>query len=184
MDAANMLKPMLARGELRRSAPPRWTSTASTSRRTRRWSGGSSRCWWASRASTDTIAILRGLKERYEVHHGVRISDDAMVAAAMLSDRYIADRFLPDKAIDLMDEAASRLKIEIDSMPHGDRRGPAAHDPARDRAGGDGEGDAPRRPSSGARRWPRSWPICASSSTGMKAEWESEKEADQARPER
>ena len=65
----------------------------------------------------DTIAILRGLKERYEVHHGVRISDDAIVAAAMLSDRYISDRFLPDKAIDLIDEAASRLKIEIDSMP-------------------------------------------------------------------
>jgi ATP-dependent Clp protease ATP-binding subunit ClpB len=66
---------------------------------------------------TDTIAILRGLKERYEVHHGVRVADDAIVAAAMLSDRYIADRFLPDKAIDLIDEAASRLKIEIDSVP-------------------------------------------------------------------
>src|SRR3954466_3381911 len=65
----------------------------------------------------DAIAILRGLKERYEVHHGVRIQDSAIVAAAMLSERYIADRFLPDKAIDLIDEAASRLRIEIDSMP-------------------------------------------------------------------
>src|SRR6267154_360101 len=65
----------------------------------------------------DTIAILRGLKERYEVHHGVRITDGALVAAAMLSHRYITDRFLPDKAIDLVDEAASRLKIELDSMP-------------------------------------------------------------------
>src|SRR5919204_432148 len=65
----------------------------------------------------DTIAILRGLKKRYEVHHGVRITDAAIVAAATLSERYIADRFLPDKAIDLIDEAASRLKIEIDSMP-------------------------------------------------------------------
>ena len=65
----------------------------------------------------DTIAILRGLKERYENHHGVRITDSAIVAAATLSERYIADRFLPDKAIDLIDEAASRLKIEIDSMP-------------------------------------------------------------------
>ena len=65
----------------------------------------------------DTIAILRGLKERYEVHHGVRIQDSALVAAATLSHRYIADRFLPDKAIDLVDEAASRLRIEIDSMP-------------------------------------------------------------------
>ncbi len=65
----------------------------------------------------DTIAILRGLKERYEVHHGVRITDPAIVAAATLSDRYIGDRFLPDKAIDLIDEAASRLRIEIDSLP-------------------------------------------------------------------
>src|SRR4029077_12493395 len=65
----------------------------------------------------DTIAILRGLKGRYEEHHGVRISDSAIVAAATLSERYIADRFLPDKAIDLIDEAASRLKIEIDSVP-------------------------------------------------------------------
>ena len=73
----------------------------------------------------DTIAILRGLKERYEVHHGVRIQDSAIVAAATLSHRYIADRFLPDKAIDLIDEAASRLRIEIDSMPHRDRRGRA-----------------------------------------------------------
>src|SRR5438270_2623414 len=65
----------------------------------------------------DTIAILRGLKERYEVHHGVRITDSALVAAATLSHRYIADRFLPDKAIDLVDEAASRIKMEIDSKP-------------------------------------------------------------------
>lgn len=65
----------------------------------------------------DTIAILRGLKERYEVHHGVRIQDGAIVAAAVLSDRYISDRFLPDKAVDLIDEASSRLKIELDSMP-------------------------------------------------------------------
>ena len=65
----------------------------------------------------DTIAILRGLKERYEVHHGVRIQDPALVAAAVLSDRYVTGRFLPDKAIDLIDEAASRLRIEIDSMP-------------------------------------------------------------------
>src|SRR5439155_8911591 len=65
----------------------------------------------------DTISILRGLKERYEVHHGVRIQDTALVAAATLSHRYIADRFLPDKAIDLMDEACARLRMEIDSMP-------------------------------------------------------------------
>src|SRR5207244_2946288 len=68
-------------------------------------------------STEDAIAILRGLKERYEVHHGVRIQDSAIVAAVLLSQRYIADRFLPDKAIDLIDEAASRLRIEIDSMP-------------------------------------------------------------------
>ena len=99
------------------SARPRWTNTASTSRRTRRWSGGSSRWSSASRRVEDTIGILRGLKERYEVHHGVRITDAALVAAATLSDRYITDRFLPDKAIDLVDEAASRLRMEIDSRP-------------------------------------------------------------------
>ena len=71
----------------------------------------------------DTIAILRGLKERYEVHHGVRITDAAIIAAATLSHRYITDRFLPDKAIDLIDEAASRLRMEIDSHARGDRRG-------------------------------------------------------------
>ena len=65
----------------------------------------------------DTVAILRGLKERYEVHHGVRIQDAALIAAATLSHRYVTNRFLPDKAIDLIDEAASRLRIEIDSMP-------------------------------------------------------------------
>ena len=65
----------------------------------------------------DTITILRGIKERYEVHHGVRITDGALIAAAQLSHRYIADRFLPDKAIDLIDESASKLRIEIDSMP-------------------------------------------------------------------
>ena len=85
------------------------------------------------------IGILRGLKERYEAHHGVRIRDGGLVAAAVLSDRYISDRFLPDKAIDLVDEAASRLRMEIDSSPveldEAERR-----DAARDRARRDGEG--------------------------------------------
>ena len=73
--------------------------------------------WWINRGFEDTISILRGLKERYEVHHGVRIQDAALIAAAVLSNRYISDRFLPDKAIDLMDEAAAKLRTEIDSMP-------------------------------------------------------------------
>ena len=118
MDAANLLKPMLARGELRCSRRDHARRVPQAHREGRRPraalpAGVSS----ASRPSQDTIAILRGLKERYEVHHGVRIQDSALVAAATLSHRYIADRFLPDKAIDLIDEAASRLRIEIDSLP-------------------------------------------------------------------
>ena len=75
------------------------------------------KCWLTSRTVEDTISILRGLKERFEIHHGVRITDNALIACATLSDRYISDRFLPDKAIDLMDEAASKIRTEIDSMP-------------------------------------------------------------------
>ena len=89
-------------------------STASTSRRTPPWSAGSRSCW---PNVEDTISILRGLSERYEVHHGVRMKDSALVAAATLSHRYINDRFLPDKAIDLIDEAAAKLRTEIDSLP-------------------------------------------------------------------
>jgi ATP-dependent Clp protease ATP-binding subunit ClpB len=117
VDAANLLKPMLARGELRAIG----ATTLDEYRRYIEKDAALERRFQpvmvGEPSVTDTIAILRGLKERYEVHHGVRISDDAVVAAAMLSNRYIADRFLPDKAIDLVDEAASRLKIEIDSMP-------------------------------------------------------------------
>ena len=99
------------------SAPPRSTNTANMWRRTRPWRGASSRCSSPSRRWKTPISILRGLKEKYEVHHGVRITDSAIVAAAQLSNRYITDRFLPDKAIDLMDEAASRLRMQVDSKP-------------------------------------------------------------------
>ena len=92
-------------------------STASTSRRTPRWPGGFQPIFVSEPTVEDTISILRGLKEKYELHHGVRITDSALVAAATFSNRYITDRFLPDKAIDLVDEAASRLKMEIDSKP-------------------------------------------------------------------
>ncbi len=117
VDASNLLKPQLARGELH-------TSGATTLDEYRKYIEKDAalerrfqpvRCDEPSVEST--VAILRGLRERYEVHHGVRIKDSALVAAAHLSDRYITDRFLPDKAVDLMDEAASRLKIELDSMP-------------------------------------------------------------------
>ena len=117
VDASNMLKPQLARGELR-------TIGATTLDEYRKYiekDAALERRFQPVKVDEptveDTIAILRGLKERYEVHHGVRIQDAALVAAAVLSHRYISDRFLPDKAVDLVDEAASRLKIELDSMP-------------------------------------------------------------------
>ena len=117
MDAGNMIKPMLARGELRLIGATTLDeyrkyieSDAALERRFQQVFVGQP-------SVEDTIAILRGLKERYEVHHGVRIQDSALVAAAVLSDRYLTGRFLPDKAIDLVDEAASKLRIEIDSLP-------------------------------------------------------------------
>jgi ATP-dependent Clp protease ATP-binding subunit ClpB len=117
VDAANLLKPMLARGELRAVG----ATTLDEYRKHIEKDAALERRFQPVLVGEpdigDTIAILRGLKERYENHHGVRITDAAIVAAATLSERYIADRFLPDKAIDLIDEAASRLKIEIDSMP-------------------------------------------------------------------
>ncbi|MEV6965506.1 ATP-dependent chaperone ClpB [Hamadaea sp. NPDC051192] len=117
MDAGNMLKPMLARGELRMVG----ATTLDEYREHIEADPALERRFQpvlvGEPSIEDTIGILRGLKERYEVHHGVRITDAALVAAASLSDRYIADRFLPDKAIDLVDEAASRLRMEIDSRP-------------------------------------------------------------------
>ena len=117
MDASNMLKPALARGELRCVA----ATTLDEYRRYVEKDAALERRFQpvpvGEPTVEDTIAILRGLKGRYEVHHGVRIKDSALIAAATLSHRYISDRFLPDKAIDLVDEAASRLKIEIDSVP-------------------------------------------------------------------
>lgn len=117
MDAGNLLKPMLARGELRAIG----ATTLEEYRKHIEKDAALERRFQPIHVHQpsveDTISILRGLKERYEVHHGVRIKDSALVAAATLSDRYISDRFLPDKAIDLMDEAAARLRTEIDSMP-------------------------------------------------------------------
>ncbi len=117
MDASNMLKPALARGELRCIG----ATTLDEYRKHIEKDAALARRFqpvFAGEPSvSDTIGILRGLKERYEIHHGIRIQDSAIVAASTLSHRYITDRFLPDKAIDLMDEAASRLKMEIDSLP-------------------------------------------------------------------
>ncbi|MHB8842533.1 MAG: ATP-dependent Clp protease ATP-binding subunit, partial [Candidatus Aquicultor sp.] len=117
VDAANLLKPALSRGELRAVG----ATTIDEYRKYIEKDAALERRFQpvlvGEPSVEDTVAILRGLKERYEVHHGVRITDSALVAAAVMSNRYIADRFLPDKAIDLVDEAASRLRIEIDSMP-------------------------------------------------------------------
>lgn len=117
IDASNMLKPALARGELRCIG----ATTLSEYRKYIEKDPALERrfqpVYLQEPSVEDTISILRGLKERYEVHHGVKIKDSALVAAAVLSNRYISDRFLPDKAIDLIDEAASKLKMEIDSMP-------------------------------------------------------------------
>ncbi|MBL7123717.1 MAG: ATP-dependent chaperone ClpB [Actinobacteria bacterium] len=117
VDASNMLKPMLARGELHAIG----ATTLDDYRKHIEKDAALERRFQPIQIDEpsveDTISILRGLREKYEVHHGVRIKDSALVSAAILSDRYISDRFLPDKAIDLMDEAASKLRIEIDSMP-------------------------------------------------------------------
>ena len=117
VDASNLLKPQLARGELRTIG----ATTLDEYRKHIEKDAALERRFQpvmvGEPSVEDTIAILRGLKERYEVHHGVRIQDGALVSAAILSDRYISDRFLPDKAVDLVDESASRLKIELDSMP-------------------------------------------------------------------
>jgi ATP-dependent Clp protease ATP-binding subunit ClpB len=117
MDAGNMLKPMLARGELHMIGATTLDEYRKHIEKDAALERRFQPVFVGEPSVQDTIAILRGLKERYEVHHGVRIQDSALVGAAVLSDRYVTGRFLPDKAIDLVDEAASRLRIEIDSMP-------------------------------------------------------------------
>jgi ATP-dependent Clp protease ATP-binding subunit ClpB len=117
MDAGNMIKPMLARGELRMIGATTLDEYRKYVEKDPALERRFQQVYVAEPTVEDTIGILRGLKERYEVHHGVRIQDSALIAAAVLSNRYLTNRFLPDKAIDLVDEAASKLRIEIDSMP-------------------------------------------------------------------
>ncbi len=117
IDASNLLKPMLARGELHTIG----ATTLDEYRKHIEKDAAIERRFQPVLVSEptieDTISVLRGLRERYEIHHGITFKDAALVAAAVLSDRYIADRFLPDKAIDLIDEAAAKLRTEIDSLP-------------------------------------------------------------------
>ena len=117
MDAGNMIKPMLARGELRMVGATTLDEFRKYVEKDPALERRFQQVYVGEPSVPDTIAILRGLKERYEVHHGVRIQDNALVSAAVLSNRYLTNRFLPDKAIDLVDEAASKLRIEIDSLP-------------------------------------------------------------------
>ncbi|MDX1584704.1 MAG: Clp protease N-terminal domain-containing protein, partial [Thermoanaerobaculia bacterium] len=117
MDASNLLKPALARGELRAVGATTLSEYQKHIEKDAALERRFQPVYVGEPSVEDTIAILRGLKERYEVHHGVKIQDSAILAAATLSHRYISDRFLPDKAIDLIDESASRLRIEIDSLP-------------------------------------------------------------------
>ncbi|HUC32934.1 MAG TPA: AAA family ATPase [Ilumatobacteraceae bacterium] len=117
MDAGNMIKPMLARGELRMIGATTLDEYRKHVEKDAALERRFQQVYVGEPSVEDTIGILRGLKERYEVHHGVRIQDSALVAAAVLSNRYLTNRFLPDKAIDLVDEAASKLRIEIDSLP-------------------------------------------------------------------
>jgi ATP-dependent Clp protease ATP-binding subunit ClpB len=118
MDASNMLKPALARGELRCIGATTLAEYRKHIEKDAAFARRFQPVYTGEPSVPDTINILRGLRERYEVHHGIRIQDPALVAAAVLSDRYITNRFLPDKAIDLMDEAAAEIKMAIDSMPH------------------------------------------------------------------
>jgi ATP-dependent Clp protease ATP-binding subunit ClpB len=178
VDAANLLKPMLARGELRAVGATTLDeyrkyieNDAALERRFQPVMVGEP-------SVADAIAILRGLKERYEVHHGVRIQDSALIAAATLSDRYIADRFLPDKAIDLIDEAASGLRIEIDSLPteidEVDRRVMQLEIELTSLSKETDEASAERREAI-----ERELAELREQSAGMKAQWQSEKQAIQ-----
>ena len=177
MDAGNMLKPMLARGELRMIGATTLDEYRKHIEKDAALERRFQQVFVGQPSVEDTIAILRGLKERYEVHHGVRIQDAALVAAAVLSDRYLTGRFLPDKAIDLVDEAASKLRIEIDSMPTEidvvERR---IRQLEIERVAL-GQGDRRRRRRSGSARSTRSSPTCSEQIAGMKAHWQSEKDA-------
>jgi ATP-dependent Clp protease ATP-binding subunit ClpB len=178
VDAANLLKPMLARGELRAVG----ATTLDEYRKYIEKDAALERRFQpvmvGEPSVADAIAILRGLKERYEVHHGVRIQDNALIAAATLSDRYIADRFLPDKAIDLIDEAASGLRIEIDSLPTEidglDRRVMQLEIELTSLSKETDEASAERREAI-----ERELAELREQSAGMKAQWQSEKQAIQ-----
>ncbi len=174
VDAANLLKPMLARGELRAVGATTLDEYRKHIEKDAALERRFQPVYVGEPSVQDTIAILRGLKERYQVHHKVRIQDSALVAAATLSHRYIADRFLPDKAIDLVDEAASRIRMEIDSKPteidEVDRHIMQLEIELQSLGDDDDPGTAERR-----EQLERSLAQERESSAGMHAEWEAEK---------
>ena len=166
VDAGNMIKPMLARGELRMIGATTLDEYRKYVEKDPALERRFQQVYVGEPSVDDTVAILRGLKERYEVHHGVRIQDAALVAAAVLSHRYITGRQLPDKAIDLVDEAASRLRIEIDSMPFEIDVVERRIRQLEIEKAALGEGDRRRRRrSSGSARSRRSWPSSPRSAT-------------------
>jgi len=175
MDAANLLKPALARGELRCVGATTLTEYRKHVEKDAALERRFQPVLVGEPTPEETIAILRGLKEKYEVHHGVRITDSALVAAATLSHRYIADRFLPDKAIDLVDEAASRLRIEIDSLPTEiDTLGRRALQLEIEKRALSGESDTPSRDRLAAIE--AELGELNEQITGMKAHWQKEKD--------
>ena len=175
MDASNLLKPALARGELHCVGATTLDEYRKHVEKDAALARRFQPVFVGEPTVEDTISILRGLKEKYELHHGVRITDCAIVAAATLSNRYIADRFLPDKAIDLMDEAAARLRMEVDSQARGARRARPPHHAAQDRARGAEEGD---RPASKDRleRLEKELADLEEQSDAMTARWKAEKD--------
>ncbi|CEZ72454.1 endopeptidase subunit ATP binding protein B clpB [Mycobacterium tuberculosis] len=173
MDAGNMIKPMLARGELRLVGATTLDEYRKHIEKDAALERRFQQVYVGEPSVEDTIGILRGLKDRYEVHHGVRITDSALVAAATLSDRYITARFLPDKAIDLVDEAASRLRMEIDSRP--------VEIDEVERLGAGWRSKRWRCPKKKTRRRRSGWPSCAPSWPTRKRSWPSSPPAGRTR---
>ena len=176
MDASNMLKPALARGELHCVGATTLDEYRKHIEKDAALARRFQPVFVGEPSVEDTISILRGIKEKYEVHHGVRITDGAIVAAATLSHRYITDRFLPDKAIDLMDEAAVAAAHGGRFEAGGDRRARPPHRAAEDRARGAEEGARPGLAATGCRSSSKELEELEQRSAELTAEWQAEKE--------
>ena len=175
MDASNLLKPALARGELHCVGATTLDEYRKHVEKDAALARRFQPVFVAEPTVEDTISILRGLKEKYELHHGVRIADAALVAAATLSNRYITDRFLPDKAIDLVDEAASRLRMQIELEARGARRARPPHHAAQDRARGAEEGNRYGLEGPAGASWRRSSSISRKKASVLTQRWQEEK---------